>query len=68
MRVTTAADIGKSIRTRRLDLGLSCLALSKRIDCSRATIHKIEKGESGMPLTLRCLEVLELELEVTEKT
>lgn len=54
-RKQAGSDLGRLIRSRREELGLSCAELGRKMEISRAAISKIELGgtrlsQNGVPL------------------
>ena len=66
MRIDTLADLGRLVRERRRQLGLSQVQLARRAGLSQAVISLLEHGlqtELGLRKALRLLSVLDLTLE-----
>jgi HTH-type transcriptional regulator / antitoxin HipB len=64
MRLTTPADVGAAIRSRRLALGLDQGALAARIGATRQWVITVEQGHprAALGLVLRALAALDLAL------
>lgn len=66
MRIDTLADLGRLVRERRRQLGLSQVQLARRAGLSQTVISLLERGiqtELGLRKALRLLSVLGLALE-----
>lgn len=66
MRVTSASDAGALVRGRRLEVGLSQVALARRAGVSRKWIYEFEAGKPTAELhfLLRVLETLDMKLDI----
>lgn len=60
-----AAALGQRLRDARLRRRMSALAMAERAGMSRATLHRLEKGDTSISLgaTQRVLRVLGLEAD-----
>ncbi|MPZ36382.1 MAG: helix-turn-helix domain-containing protein [Rhodospirillales bacterium] len=67
MKMTTAQDIGLTIRRRRQELGLGQQALADRVGVSRQWIVEIEQGKprAEVGLLLRTLASIALQISIT---
>lgn len=67
MKVTTAQEIGRAVRQRRQELGLSQQALADRVDVGRQWIVEIEQGKprAEIGLLLRTLDALALHVNIS---
>jgi HTH-type transcriptional regulator / antitoxin HipB len=66
MRLLTMQDLSAVIRGRRLELGLTQLALATRAGVSRDWLNQLEKGKTNVDLSLvlRLIEALGLRLDL----
>jgi len=66
--LTTSADLGRTIRDRRLELGYTQQQLAERVGVARQWIVKVEKGKSRAEIEplLHTLFQLDLELRVDQ--
>lgn len=60
-------DLAAVMRGRRLELGLTQLALAARAGVSRDWLNQLEKGKTNVDLSLvlRVIEALDLRLDLT---
>lgn len=65
MRLTTPADIGATIRSRRQDLGMDQSTLAVKVGATRQWIIAVEQGHprAALGLVLRTLQALNMSLE-----
>lgn len=64
MRIGTARQLGALAQQRRLDLGLSALALARRVGVSRKWLHDFEAGKGTVQLALALHVVAALDLQI----
>lgn len=66
MRIRTAADLGASIRERRVKLGMDQSDLAKKAGTSRKWIVEVEQGKprAEIGLVLRTLKALGVSLDI----
>ena len=64
MRVESASDFGRAVRTARKEAGLSQMQLAKRCGCSQRFVSEIERGKETAELgrALKLLEALNVPL------
>ena len=64
MRVESAADFGRAVRTARKEAGLSQMQLAERCGCSQRFVSEVERGKETAELgrAIKLLEVLNVPL------
>jgi HTH-type transcriptional regulator/antitoxin HipB len=70
MKIRTAPELGAAIRERRRLLRLAQIELASRVGVSRQWIIEVEKGKprAEIGLVLRTLEILEIDLSISDVT